>query len=156
MTTAKVRLRLVAEGDLALFFEHQRDPQANAMAAFPSREQDAFMEHWAKVMKDPRNTLRTIVFEDRVAGNIVSWDSRGERDIGYWLGREFWGKGIATEALRTFLHVDSARPLYAHVAVHNIGSRRVLEKCAFQIVGEQIVPASEPGGPVNEYVLRLD
>jgi RimJ/RimL family protein N-acetyltransferase len=57
----------------------------------------------------------------------------GEREVGYWLGREYWGKGIATAALAAYLKVEQQRPLHAYVAAHNIGSRRVLEKCGFTV-----------------------
>ena len=155
MTDERVALRPVLDEDLPIFFEHQRDPKANAMAAFPARDRPTFMAHWARSLRDERNLLRAIVFDGQVAGNIVSWMGEGERDLGYWIGREFWGQGIATQALRAFLLVDRVRPLHAHVAVHNLGSLRVLEKCGFQRAGEHLVPASEPGGPVKEFVLML-
>ncbi|RPJ44644.1 MAG: N-acetyltransferase, partial [Chloroflexi bacterium] len=79
---------------------------------------------------------------------------QGEREVGYWLGREFWGRGIATQALTAFLEQVTERPLFAHVAKHNLSSRRVLEKCAFAVVGEG---SWTPGGEaVAEWVLRLD
>jgi RimJ/RimL family protein N-acetyltransferase len=56
--------------------------------------------------------------------------------VGYWIGRDFWGKGIATQALSLFLTEKKTRPLYAHVVKENIGSRRVLEKCGFSLSGE--------------------
>ena len=58
-------LRNVVEGDLQTFFEHQRDPEATSMAAFPAREWDAFMSHWRhKVLGDPANEARTILVDD--------------------------------------------------------------------------------------------
>ncbi len=50
--TGHVQLRDVAEGDLPVFFEHQRDPVANRMAGFPPRDRDAFVAHWAKILAD--------------------------------------------------------------------------------------------------------
>jgi RimJ/RimL family protein N-acetyltransferase len=86
-------------------------------------------------MKDETVILKTILFEGQVAGNLVSFVLSGEREVGYWLGREFWGKGIATRALSEFLKQVKERPLYAHVARHNIASLRVLEKCGFRLQG---------------------
>jgi RimJ/RimL family protein N-acetyltransferase len=63
----------------------------------------------------------------------VSWDQAGQRKVGYWIGKEFWGRGIATRALALFLAEVSERPLYASVATSNVGSIRVLEKCGFTI-----------------------
>ena len=47
--------------------------------------------------------VKTILFEGQVAGYLLSWNVSGEQDVGYWLGKEFWGKGIATKALAEFL-----------------------------------------------------
>jgi RimJ/RimL family protein N-acetyltransferase len=155
MTKEEVGLRPVVEEDLAIFFEHQRDQLATAMAAFRSREWEAFVAHWESSLQNERNLLRTIVIGEHVAGNIVSWDAAGERDLGYWIGSEFWGRGIATQAVQAFHLLDTTRPIHARVAVHNAASLRVLEKCGFQRVGEHEVSATEPGGPVREMILRL-
>jgi RimJ/RimL family protein N-acetyltransferase len=152
-----VRLRGVRASDLDDFFEHQREPAANALAAFPSRARDDFYAHWEGAMKDPETVLRTIVFQGRIAGNIVSWRTPQERCVGYWLGQAFWGKGIATQALRALCAEVEERPLFAYAARHNPGSLRVLEKCGFAILGELDVAPSEAGAPeIREYVLRLD
>jgi RimJ/RimL family protein N-acetyltransferase len=135
-----VLLRDVIASDLPAFFEQQLDPVANQMAAFPARDREAFMAHWAKILTDEANILKTILYGDQVAGNIVSWeqpDEGSEREVGYWLGREYWGKGIATRALSLFLEQVTARPLYAYVAKHNLASIRVLQKCGFTITSEE-------------------
>jgi RimJ/RimL family protein N-acetyltransferase len=124
------------EADLPIFHEQQLDADAAHIAGFPSRDRDAFMAHWKKIMNDQTNVLKTILFNEQVAGNIVSWEQDGEREIGYWLGKEHWGKGIATAALTELLALIKSRPLYAHVAKHNFASRRVLEKCGFMIYRE--------------------
>ena len=134
----EIILRDVTESDLPIFYEQQLDPEATQMAAFPSRDRESFMTHWAKIMADDSNILKTILFQDQVAGNIVSWGQASEREVGYWLGRNFWGKGIATKALTEFLIIEKIRPLVAHVVKHNIGSRRVLEKCGFTLSKEEI------------------
>lgn len=143
--TDEVLLRDVVPGDLPVFFEHQLDPVATQMAAFPSRDREAFMAHWAKILADATIHKQTILFEDRVAGNMVSWEQDGQREVGYWLGQEYWGKGIASRALALFLDHVTTRPLYAHVAKHNTGSCRVLEKCGFELSGENM----------EEFILKL-
>jgi len=154
--TETIGLRDVTEADLHIFFEQQLDPDATEMAAFPSRDKAAFMAHWTKIMVDYSVILKTILFEGHVAGNIVSWEQSGEREVGYWLGKEYWGKGIATQALAAFLDYVKTRPLYAHVAKHNIGSRRVLEKCGFTIVGEDKGFLDVRGKEVEEFILKLE
>lgn len=131
-----VHLRDVKEADLPIFFEHQLDPVAYQMADMPSRDREAYMAHWARNMRDDQNVNRTILFNEQVVGYIVSFPMEGEREVGYWIGRDFWGKGIATQALSLFLTEIKTRPLYAHVVKDNVGSRRVLEKCGFSLTGE--------------------
>ena len=126
------------------------------MAAFPARDREPFMTHWQKIMADDTNLLRTVVFEKEIAGNIVSFVQAGRREVGYWLGRRYWGKGIATEALRQFLREIEPRPLFAHVARQNAASRRVLEKCGFRLHGEDTALGVSPGEQAEEYVLVLE
>src|SRR4051794_3690699 len=93
-----VTLREVTKEDLPTFFEHQLDAEATRMAAFPSRDRDAFMAHWARIMSKETNEtgiLNTILADETVAGNVVYWEAAGEPNIAYWLGKTHWGKGDA-------------------------------------------------------------
>ena len=132
-----VALREVRAADLPILCAQQQDPVANQMAAFPARHEDAFLAHWAKILADPTVTARTVLFDGQVASNLVSFEHDGQREIGYWIGREFWGLGVATRALSVFLGLEPARPLYAGVAPHNEASIRVLEKCGFALTGKE-------------------
>ena len=148
-----VKLRAVEEADLPVFFEHQRDPDATRMAASPSRESAAFFAHWReKVLGNASSRPKTIVVDDEVAGYVASWEQEGERLVAYWLGRAYWGRGIGTAALRQFLAHEAARPLHAHVAAHNVGSMRVLERCGFRRVCEAVRGDDD----VEEYRYSLD
>jgi RimJ/RimL family protein N-acetyltransferase len=136
-------LREVVESDLDAFFEHQRDPEANEMAIFPARDRAAFDAHWRKILADDSLIKKTIVHEGEVAGNVGSWEQDGRRLVGYWVGREFWGKGLATRALAEFVDLVTDRPLHAWVATSNVGSIRVLEKCGFVQVGSRTTDVEE-------------
>lgn len=114
------------------------------MASFPARDRESFMAHWDEILEDESVIKKTILFRGEVAGNIVSFVHSGEREVGYWIGKEYWGKGVATRALAEFLRLEERRPLYANVALHNVASIRVLENCGFRISGE------EPEGLVLE------
>jgi RimJ/RimL family protein N-acetyltransferase len=153
--TSDIHLRDVTESDLPLFFEQQRDSDATQMAAFPGRDRDAFMAHWTKILADETVPVRTIVLGGHVAGNIVSWELEGKRHVGYWIGKDYWGKGVATKALSDFLGVVKTRPLYAHVAKRNSASIRVLEKCGFTICAEETAALGAPGDGVEESVFKL-
>ena len=147
-----VRLRDVAEADLPILFEHQREPEGVRMAAFPSRDREAFFLHWTtNILGNARAVKKTILCDGRIAGNIVSWEHSGRPLVGYWIGKEFWGRGIATRALCEFVKEVRRRPLYARVATSNVGSIRVLEKCGFRKSSEEA--PGEDG--VAEVVMEL-
>src|SRR3954469_23928376 len=152
-------LREVRDEDLPLLFEQWADPVAAHMAAFTASDhmdRDAFERRWARQRADETALGRVIVVEDDVAGTIGSWGESGEREVTYWLGRSYWGKGIATEALTAFLAVDRSRPLHARVAFDNVASRRVLEKCGFRVVATERNVAEARSAEIEELVLRLD
>ena len=132
-----VTLRPVEPADLPIFFEHQRDPAGIVMAGVGGRDREAFDEHWAKILADDTGRIRTIVAGGQVAGNILSFERDGRREVGYWIGRDHWGRGVATAALVAFLGEEKTRPLHAGVLPANLGSLRVLEKCGFTVVGEE-------------------
>jgi RimJ/RimL family protein N-acetyltransferase len=148
-----VLLRDVQEKDLPVFFEHQLDPDAIEMAAFPARDRDAHMAHWAKILADETVATKTIVSDGEVVGNVVSWVKGDRRVIGYWVGKAHWGKGVATEAVKKFVAQISERPLYAFVATHNLGSIRVLQKCGFTI-RSRLAP-SPSDDEVEELLMEL-
>jgi RimJ/RimL family protein N-acetyltransferase len=150
-----VSLRSVDPRDLPVLFAHQLDAEAVRLAAFPARDRDAFMAHWRKILADPLLEARTILVEGGVAGHIGSWTSGPDRLVGYWIGREYWGRGVATAALTQFLREITSRPLVARVAKHNAGSIRVLQKCGFVATGDDTFTGPD-GRPVGEFVFKLD
>jgi RimJ/RimL family protein N-acetyltransferase len=136
-------LRDVVESDLDAFFEHQREPEANEMAVFPARDRETFYVHWKRNLANDSAIHKTIVQDGAIAGNVVSWEQDGKRLVGYWIGREFWGKGVATRALAEFVAEVEQRPLHAWVATTNAGSIRVLEKCGFVRVDSRTTDVDE-------------
>jgi RimJ/RimL family protein N-acetyltransferase len=151
-------LRDVTDDDLPIFFEQQRDPDANYMAAFTSRDpndRDAFMAHWARIRADETIITRTVLCDGQVAGSVASFEDFGQLEVTYWLGREFWGKGIATRALASLLAAQTTRPIHARVAKDNAASLRVLQKCGFVITGEGSGFANARGQETEEYMLTL-
>ena len=153
--TGKVLLRDVTEDDLPVFFIHQQDPDACRMTAFQPRDKEAFQAHWARIFADATVLKRAIWLDGQLVGNIATYMMDGKREVGYWIGKEHWGKGIATRSLAALLLVDKARPLYAHVAKHNPASKRVLEKCGFEVIGEDSWTPPGDSELVEEYILIL-
>ena len=153
-------LREVLDEDLVVLFEQWADPVAAHMAAFTPpdhMDRDAFERRWARLRADDTVLNRAILVDGDVVGTIGSWGDPGEREITYWIGRSYWGRGIATAALAVFLAtIESTRPLHARVAQDNVASRRVLEKCGFRVVGTERGFAGARSAEIDEFVLRLD
>jgi RimJ/RimL family protein N-acetyltransferase len=152
-------LREVRDEDLAVLFEQWADPVAAHMAAFTApdhMDRDAFERRWSRLRADETLINRVIVVDGEVAGSIGSWGDPAEREVTYWIGRSYWGKGIATRALSAFLTVDRTRPLHARVAHDNVASRRVLEKCGFRVVATERGFAEARSSEIEELVLRLE
>ena len=133
----KIILRPVLETDLKIIFEQQLEREAVAMSAYPSKDSGEFMRHWDGILKNKAIVARTIMYKDKIAGHSLCWkEGKYEQRVGYWIGKQFWGRGIATSALQEFLAQVKVRPLFAHVANHNPASKRVLEKNGFALLDE--------------------
>jgi len=126
-------LREIEDRDLGVLFDHSSDRDAVRMAAFTSPEADdrtTFEQRWARLRSDRSTTNGVVEIGGRVAGHIASFDLEGHREVTYWIGREDWGRGIATRALQAFLQLEATRPLYARAASDNAASIRVMTPTA--------------------------
>ncbi len=158
-----VSLRAVIPSDLPAIFTHQLDAEACRMAAFTAddpTDRAAFDAHWAKIFASDTVIVRTVVVRgeagaEHVAGHIASFLRGEEREVTYWIGREFWGRGVATWALRLLLEEDGTRPIFGRAAADNKPSIRVLEKCGFVEVARERGFANARGEEIEEVVMRL-
>jgi RimJ/RimL family protein N-acetyltransferase len=132
------------------------------MAAFGAADpadRTAFDARWTRILGDPSIAVRAIETEaGELAGSILLWrdpDLPGP-EVSYWLGRPFWGRGIATAALTAFLGEIPVRPLFGRAAADNAGSLRVLEKAGFVRIGEDDGWSDLRDATVREIILRLD
>ncbi|MGP4109520.1 GNAT family N-acetyltransferase [Streptomyces sp. 4N509B] len=133
-TREAVRLRDVVESDLEVFLAQEHDPEAVRRSRFRPRERDAFMAHWrTRILPDPTVLVQAVTVDGETAGSVVTWWAEEDRRfLGYWLGRAYWGRGIATRALTLFLTRETTRPLYADPYTGNTASVRLLEKVGFR------------------------
>ncbi|MGQ3735704.1 GNAT family N-acetyltransferase [Bacillus sp. Fil] len=155
----EVKLRDIIEEDLPIFFEQQLDSTANYMAAFTAKDptdKDSFFDHWTKIIADETITIKTILLNGIVTGHVSNFEQFGESEVSYWIGKEYWGHGIATLALSEFLEYIKIRPLYARSAKDNLASIRVLEKCGFKIISEDKGFSNARGKDVEEFILKLE
>src|SRR3954467_3195144 len=130
MTNNNITLTKTEEDDLNTFFEFQLDKEANFLAAFTSKDpgdKKAYIEKYTKHLHDPAINMQTIKADDEIVGSIAKFIMEGDTEITYWIDRKFWGKGIATTALKKLLIIEQVRPIYGRVAFDNYGSQKVLE-----------------------------
>ncbi len=129
------------------------------MAAFTAKDpsdRDAFNAHWKRILSEPTVISKTILVDGQVAGSVSSYEDEGKPEVTYWIGKEYWGRGIATRALAEFLvNCNKVRPIYARAAKDNLGSLRVLDKCGFVVTGEDKGFANARGAEIEELVLTL-
>lgn len=152
----ELSLRPVAEADLELFYADQADPESARLAAFASRDRPEFLAHWERLLANDEVLVRTIEHDGEPVGHVETFVRDLGRELGYWITRPHWGRGIATNAVGVFLaDHEPRRPLSAGVARHNEASRRVLERNGF--VGAGVEQATlDDGSTVELLVFRLD
>ncbi|MFF5962212.1 GNAT family N-acetyltransferase [Streptomyces collinus] len=154
-----VELRRIHDSDLPVFFRQMNDPESLRMAAFTPEDpadRAAFDRHWSRLRVSPDVVARTVLADGDVVGSAAVYGVPGEREVTYWIDRAYWGKGIATQALRALLAEVPERPLYARAASDNAGSLRVLEKCGFRVVATARGYAPARGAEIDETVLLLE
>ncbi|MDY7100116.1 MAG: GNAT family N-acetyltransferase [Actinomycetota bacterium] len=157
-STIELELRPVRRDDLPVFFAHQLDPVANHVAAFVAddpADRGAFDARWERLLSDDTVTSRTVVHDGEVVGHVASYVSDVGREVTYWIDRDHWGKGLATETLRSFLEIITARPLHARTASDNLGSLRVLERCGFEVARVETAYAPGRRAQIDETLLVL-
>lgn len=150
-----VRLRNLEANDLPRMFEFNLDPEANQLAMTIPRTSEAFHAVWDRVVAEQNGLAKAITVDDVFVGYMSCFKMDGRDAIGYWIDRQFWGKGIASKALELFLEAVPIRPLHATVATSNPRSLRVLLKCGFVIQDYQTFPATDRYLSCEEAVLFL-
>ncbi|HEX8428326.1 GNAT family N-acetyltransferase [Hymenobacter sp.] len=138
MQNAQLRLKQTEESDLKFFFQFQLDKEANYLAAFTPKDQtniEAYLKKFIKFLNDPTIHMQTILVDETVAGSVAKFEMEGKTEITYWIDRSFWGRGVATTALKSFLFIENTRPVFGRVAFDNFGSQNVLERCGFIKIG---------------------
>lgn len=151
-------LRPTQMDDLISLFKFQLDDEAVHLAAFTPKDPadiKAYLEKYTKLLKDPTVNNQTIMVDHIIAGSIAKFEIECNAEITYWIDKKFWGKGIATAALKNFLVMENARPLCGRVAFDNYGSQRVLEKCGFIRVGKDKGFANARQAIIEEFIYKL-
>lgn len=81
---------------------------------------------------------------------------RIEAELGYWLGEDFWGRGIMTRVISAFVPAAAKRfgfaRIFARVFARNPASARVLEKCGFTLEAVTKKSAVKDGEILDEFL----
>ncbi len=136
----------------------------NLRDRFPHPYTHADARRWLDTVVGIRpETNFAIAVEDEAVGGVgytidsdVNYRSA---EIGYWLGEEFWGRGITTEALiavteHAFSTYDLCR-LYAHVFDWNPASARVLEKAGYEFEGRLRKSVTKAGQTIDQLMYAI-
>ncbi len=158
MQNKQVNFRKTEKPDLEFFFQFQLDKEAIYLAAFTSKDptdKEAYFEKYTKFLDEPTINMQTILVDETIAGSIAKFEIEGDTEITYWIDRNFWGKGIATTALKKLLIIENTRPIFGRVAFDNFGSQKVLEKCGFVKIGTDKGFANARQTEIEEFIYKL-
>lgn len=159
MQQASIQLRKTGQADLDILFQFQLDEEANYLAAFTSKDpadKAAYMDKYTKIINDPTINTQTILVDDNIAGSIARFVLFGDDEITYWIDKKYWGKGVASAALKHFLTIEQTRPIFGRVAFDNFGSQKVLEKCGFIKIGTDKGFANARQAETEEFIYKLE
>ncbi|MGI4736253.1 MAG: GNAT family N-acetyltransferase [Janthinobacterium lividum] len=158
MLSNAITLTETSVDDLSIFYEFQLDEEANYLAAFTAKDSGdkiAYISKYTRFLTDPTITMRTIKVNDAIVGSIAKFVMENDAEITYWIGRKFWGKGIATAALKALLKIEQIRPIYGRVAFDNYGSQKCLERCGFLKIGQEQGFANARQIKIAEFIYKL-
>lgn len=167
LDTARLRLRRLIPSDadaVAQLLDDWDVVRNTSNIPFPYGRTDA--ERFIAQVEDAMVQGRALVFavEERLSGRLVGCVgasiTAGTAELGYWLGRPWWNKGYATEAVRRtlrMLFVNFGIGLaWAAVLPDNLGSRRVLEKAGFVFDRQERMDMPARGTSATLDVMLLD
>jgi|SRR5450631_967306 ribosomal-protein-alanine N-acetyltransferase len=135
---------------------------SDTTAVIPHPYRDGMAEAWIATHENERASGKQYAFaiaravDELLVGAIALRPIASEHEnVGYWIGREYWGHGYATEATRAivalaFSCLDCQQITASHLA-RNPASGRVLEKCGLVLVGREL---RDHRGKPEEFCVR--
>lgn len=158
MSEVQLRLRRFRANDAPRVAQLVGDKEVSKWTSsipHPYSLEDA--EAWLESMNSPTSrSSYAVEWEGRLVACVAHWPEEPDGvEVGYWVGREFWGKGIGSKALATLLlgdHISPDTDIYAKVMTANIGSQRVLEKCGFSVYQNGTISKAGSDFAANFYI----
>ena len=149
LETKRLLFRPWKDEDAEALFKYASDPAVGSAAGWPPHEsveeslrviREIFSnDHtWALVLKKTGEPIGCMGFYPYFESNIHI--AENEAEIGYWIGKPYWNKGLCTEALRAMVdwcfNTAGFQTLWSDFFVDNPASGRVMQKCGFRDTGE--------------------
>jgi len=170
METDRILLRPWRESDAEALFKYASDPDVGPRAGWPPHKsveeslqiiKSVFNTPtmWAVELKETAEAIGCVGYLPASVSNLQIPDDQCE--VGYWIGKPYWGRGICTEALRLVIdycfNVNHYTVLWGDFFPSNPASGRVMTKCGFVDTGREVVcPNLEIGSDQPVRVLKLD
>lgn len=169
LTTGRLVLRAWRETDAASLYKYAKDPAIGSAAGWPPHvsEEDSLNvirtvfsapETYAIVLKSTGEPVGSVGLLFGEASHVAGIRA-DEAEIGYWIGRPYWGQGLIPEAVRCLLRrCFEELGMTAVWGCHydgNTKSRRVMDKCGFRFHHTEEADVSSPGDARTEHFMRL-
>lgn len=148
METEKLLLRRWTEEDAPILYKYASDPDIGPRAGWPIHQSIEFSKEvirkyfdndktWAIVLKTSNEPIGCIGYLTHEMSNITI--GKNDCEIGYWIAKPYWNKGLCTEALLLILNycinTKHFSTIWGAHFVSNLASGRVMEKCGFHDTG---------------------
>ena len=170
METERIILRPWQDSDAEALFKYASDPEVGPRAGWPPHKsveesleiiRNVFSAEgmWAVIWKKSGEAIGCVGYLPAGASNLKIAEDQAE--VGYWIARPFWGKGICTEALQMVIdycfNAKGFTVLLGDYFPSNPASGRVMEKCGFVDTGEEtLCPNLEVGSDCSVRVMKLE
>jgi [ribosomal protein S5]-alanine N-acetyltransferase len=164
LTTGQVRSWKWKDRDSIVHHANNRKVWMNLRDRFPHPYTETDAKNWLEsvIGRFPETNFAICVCDEAVGGIgfILQQDvAYRSAEIGYWLGEDYWGRGLATESVGAiteyaFAHHDVCR-LYAHVFEWNVASARVLEKAGYAFEGRLKKSVTKAGRTIDQLLYAV-
>ena len=169
METERILLRPWRESDAEALFKYASDPDVGPRAGWPPHKSvEESLEiirtvfsgegMWAVEWKETGEPIGCVGYLPASASNLKIEEDQAE--VGYWIAKPYWGKGICTEAMKLIVdycfNVKNFTTLWGDYFPENPASGKVMEKCGFKDTGKEVLcPNLEVGSDRLVKVMKL-
>lgn len=168
--TERLLLRPWRESDAEALFKYASDPDVGPRAGWPPHKsveesldviRNVFSVEgmWAVELKETAEVIGCVGYLPAGGANLEISEDEGE--VGYWIAKPYWNRGICSEALLAIIdycfNVKGFSALWGDYFPENPTSGRVMQKCGFEDTGRQtLCPNLEVGGDRPVKIMKLE